>query len=462
MGFSARVSSPRHCVLIIGKVPVDAMPNSFTPVRRRLGFTVCEWSSSAQSSSPLSIHNKLAGMFTRVILPIFLIVVAILAAGAVAYGMSPHWGQYSFGLELITFIRHFQWPLVGLSVVACLALLALIVSGKRRAWWLIGLAPVLAIISVYLYKNPLRGFMVYSEPKFVAADQATGLKDDDWVLGAVLAGKPFAYPFGYIYTTPLLIHTEHDKRMLLIWNPFANHATARLMSQEVQPRDLSLVSMPANAVIAYNSKYNQFINGISGLTIGGDKPTGFGPTLEIAKLTWKEWRARHPGTQVMQPPPNFQPGMKHAPLAPTFPMPPQSIFASVASPETRITLIATTRPVAVISEKISERPINIGSPDALVVMFRDPRTKHPVAFARRIEDLDLHLRANPSPRIRPSVFMVDDESKSGWNVDGKAIDGTMAQEQRKLMPLPVIEGCYWGVMKQWMPDLQIIDPDLAK
>jgi hypothetical protein len=397
-----------------------------------------------------------------VILPIFLIFVALVATAAIAYGMLPAWGQYSFGLDLIVFVRHFQWPLAALALIACLALVALVVSGRRRAWWLIGLAPVLSLLAHHLYSDPLRGFAVFDEPKFVAADAAQGLKDDDWVLGAVFGGQAFAYPYGCVYSTPILIQTEHDKRMLLIWNPFADYATARLMTHELHARDLSLVSMPGNAVIVFNNKHGQFINGITGLTVRGEKPLGFGQPVEISKLTWKEWRALHPRTQVMQPPPNAAAGMAHRPLVPFFPIPPQSLYAGVAPTTTRITLVATTRPVAVMSDKITERPINMRSPDLPGVMFRDPGTHHVVAFVRRIEDLDLHFKPNPAPKARPNVFMVDEESKSGWSVDGKAVDGTYAQEERKLAPMPVIEGCYWGVMKEWMPDVQIIDPSFAK
>ncbi|MFI5381805.1 MAG: DUF3179 domain-containing (seleno)protein [Tepidisphaerales bacterium] len=395
------------------------------------------------------------------ILPIFLIFVAIVAAGVVAYGMLPVWGQYSFGLDLIVFVRHFQWPLAALSLVACLALLGLIVSGKRRAWWLIGLAPVLSLLVHHLYSDPLRGFAVFDEPKFVAADAATGLKDDDWVLGAVLGGQSFAYPYGCIYSTPILIHTEHDKRMLLIWNPFADYPTARLMTHELHARDLSLVSMPGNAVIVFNKKHGQFINGITGATVGGEKPLGFGQTVEISKLTWKEWKALHPKTQVMQPPPNAVAGTPNRPTPPYFPIPPQSVFASVRPASTRIALVATTRPVAVMSENLTERPINIGSPDMLVVMFKDPTTHHAVAFGRRLEDgHEDGLHFVPVRRARAGVFMVDKESKSGWSIDGKAVEGTFAKEERKLVPVHVVEGCNWGVMKEWMPDLQIVDPNL--
>ncbi|MDB5332880.1 MAG: hypothetical protein JWP03_4031, partial [Phycisphaerales bacterium] len=79
------------------------------------------------------------------VIPLFLILVAGLSAGVVAYGTHPNWVQYQHGLELILWSRRLQWLLVALSLIACVLLIAMAISGRRRAWWLIGLAPVLAL-----------------------------------------------------------------------------------------------------------------------------------------------------------------------------------------------------------------------------------------------------------------------------------------------------------------------------
>ena len=50
-------------------------------------------------------------------------------------------------MMIITLARRLQWPLIVLSMMACLGLIGLVITAKRRAWWLIGLAPVLALFA---------------------------------------------------------------------------------------------------------------------------------------------------------------------------------------------------------------------------------------------------------------------------------------------------------------------------
>jgi hypothetical protein len=391
-------------------------------------------------------------------LPIAFLAIAILAAGAVAFGGRPAWAQYPFGLDIIVWTRQLQWLLIGMSLAGCLGVVALVAGGKRRVWWLVGLAPVMALFINHLFSNPLRGFIVFAEPAFVSAGQATDLPDDDWVLGLELNGKFFAYPYSRLYSVPVVVQDEHDKRLLLIWNPFANHALARLLTRELHARDLDLASMPANATLVYNTKHGQFINGITGLTLQGEKPAAIGSEVPVEKTTWTQWRTAHPDTQVMLPPPNARPGVPGKPLRPELPLPAPEANAVQVNPDTRVIIIPTTRPIAILSEYLTERPANVASPDLPELVFRDARTGKVRAFSRVIDDLKPRFTFNTNAR-RPGVFMIDADTNSGWNADGQAVDGPLAKQNRTLTPLPVLEGCYWGVMKTWMPDLFLVDPD---
>ena len=66
-------------------------------------------------------------------LPVFLIFIAVLAGGVVAYGTHPSWAQYENGLNIILASRRMQWPLVALSIVLSVALIGMVISGRRRA-----------------------------------------------------------------------------------------------------------------------------------------------------------------------------------------------------------------------------------------------------------------------------------------------------------------------------------------
>ena len=93
-------------------------------------------------------------------IPLVLLIFAVLAAGVVAYGASPFWAQYAHGIDAIVWTRRLEWPLVALSLILCLILLGLIVSGKRRAWWLIGLGPILALFVHRFVTDPAGGLAI--------------------------------------------------------------------------------------------------------------------------------------------------------------------------------------------------------------------------------------------------------------------------------------------------------------
>jgi hypothetical protein len=48
-------------------------------------------------------------------------------------------------MDVIEMARRLQWPLLTLALLLALVLLTLIIAGRKRAWWIIGLGPLLAL-----------------------------------------------------------------------------------------------------------------------------------------------------------------------------------------------------------------------------------------------------------------------------------------------------------------------------
>lgn len=385
----------------------------------------------------------------RVILPLILMLVAVLAAAAPAYGTDPLWMRYPHGLEIILLSRRLQWPLLTLSIILCITLIVLVISGKRRAWWLIGLAPVLAL---FLYKfsgGPMSQYAVAENPTMVSANQATFLADNDAVVGIEFGDNRYAYPFAALYADPVVIQSERDRRLVLFWSPFANRAQAFDVTREIKGRELEIVSMPADALLVYNSRHGQFINGVTGLTPGGERPIGLSAALPTLKTTWLEWRTKHPDTQVLPPP--------HAngiagPIAPRYPL--SHDVAAPANPK-RITLVGTTQPAAVVDAALAADPANLTAGDVHLLLFRDGSGAVRV-FDRRVHgDLFPSFHRKPDPKHLDAP-LVDSDSLSRWTLDGAAIDGPLKGE--KLKALPVDEDVYWEVMQAWYPKLQLLTP----
>jgi hypothetical protein len=388
------------------------------------------------------------------VLPIFLILLAAGAAAIMAFGTNPDLAQYSHGLSVILLTRRLQWPLVAFSLLCCLVLIFLVISNKRRAWWLIALGPITALFAYRFSISPDNFFSVAENPAMLSADTTTFVRDDDWVVGVEFEEQAYAFPYQSLYSTPVVIQSDREKRMMLLWSPFANVARAFAMDRQTKARELDIVSMPANALLVYNARIGQFINGLTGLTPKGDRPDGFKSEIPTVKMSWKHWRVAHPDSKVMLPTGRVAHNPPAAPVLPLYPLPRDS---SQVDPQTRVAIVATTQPIAIPTESISTKPLNIMASGKLpLLILRDAASGELRAFDRRIdEDLMPRFELNHDPR-RKLAALIDSDTNTGWNLAGVAVDGDKAHRGKKLRPVEIQEGLYWGVMKYWYPELKLV------
>ena len=377
--------------------------------------------------------------------------VATVLAGVVAYGPHPAWAQFRHGLDFILLSRQLQWPFIALSLVAAIALLGTIIAGRRSAWWLIGLAPVLALFGHRFATDPTAGMAAIENPTFVAADAAGDFVDnEDYVVGLTLEGKHYAYPYAALYSTPAVIHAQHDTRVLVMWSAPANRALAFLVSREIRARDLDIVSTPANALLVYDTSSGTFLNGLTGQTTEGKKPRGFLTPVPTAKMEWWKWRATRPDTQVMVPAGKLA-GAPRQPIRPVYPMP--AVDAKHPA-DLKVVVVGTERPAALLSASLGAAPVNLTADAQPVLAFRDPTTGVARGFRRSVDDLTPRFKAGRDPNHKGVLFF-DSDTRSGWNAAGVAVDAKKEFRGKRLPVVPVEDELYWGVMKFWYPDLQI-------
>jgi hypothetical protein len=392
-------------------------------------------------------------------LTVGLITLATVLAAVVAYGTHAGWAQYPHGLDVILFCRLAQWPALFLSVVATLSVVAMVAAGKRRAWWLIGLAPVLALFLHRFATDPTGGMASVEDPAFVPAARASFVNDDDFVVGLTFGGKAYAYPYAGLYSTPVVIHAQHDHRILVIWSPTANRALATTVKRSLRARDLDIVSTPANALLLYDTGRGQFINGLTGMTARGEKPPAFAAPIPTAKMPWRQWRAQHPDTAVMVPGGALAARAPRQPLLPSCPMPWKIGNQAAQRP---VVVVGTSSPVALASGELRAAPVNVTADGAPVVTFRDPTSQLVRAFARKVDDLSPQFKPCRDPaRVTKGAVLVDLDTNSGWNADGVAVDAKKEFRNRKLPPVVAEDGLYWGVMKYWYPQLELTAVDQA-
>lgn len=396
------------------------------------------------------------------ILPVAIICLSTICAAIVAYGVHPDIAQYHHGIDMILFARRFQWPLATLSLILCLLLIALAVSGRRRTWFLIGLGPVLALFAHH-FKPSARIAAVEENPAFVSPDEAHFLRDDDFVVGLTMGDSTFAYPYAELFDRPIILQADREKKMILIWSAFANRAMACTISHELRGRDLEIVSTPANSLLIYNARLGEFIYGVTGLTSKGSKPSGFETPIATTKMIWSDWRRENPATRVLAPPPpGVRSGAPTRPVLPAYPMPPTALNRPALL---RVALVGETRPVAVDSDSISQVPFNLDVDGIPLMVFRLGSAGSLRAFDRRLpNDLLPRFDLNRGHgRHHGAGMFVDGDTGSTWNADGAWVDGLKSLKAHKLARFPVDDDLYWGVMKFWMPNLTLqVGPDASQ
>ena len=391
------------------------------------------------------------------IVPLLLLILAILSAGVAAYGTNATWAQYPHGIELILWSRRLEWPLVTVCLILCLAVIALVIAGKRRAWWLIGLGPVLALFVHRFVTDPAGPMAIVENPSFASAD-ASAVADDDYVVGLRFGDLAYAYPYWVLYSNPVVFQSDHEKRMILIWSAFANRAMAQTINRSLKPRDLEVVSMPANALLLYDHSDGQFINGVTGLAMDGQKPAGFSAPIVVSTMTWRQWREINPQTKVMLPvgtPRVVNP--PHGPIQPSYPMPPAILDYPL---DTRIVLVGTSQPAALPADEVGRDPQYMSVDGETAFVFREAPGKPLRAFSCHLRKPELFTRFQLDREHKyPGATFIDTDTGSGWSAGGAWVDGM--KEYRKefrgtrLTAVAVQDGLYWGVMKFWYPQLKL-------
>ena len=394
------------------------------------------------------------------LLPLLITLIATFSSAVAVYGTLPQWALYEHGMQVIEITRRLQWPLLTVSILLCLTLAVLVITGKRRIWWMVGFAPVLALFTQLFVSGTINDFKVIEQPEMALGQDAKFLPDDEFVVGVVFNDQPYAFPYRQLFHAPVILLADREKKMCLLWSAYANRALAFHIQRFIHAHDLDIVSMPANALLVYNARVGQFINGVTGLTPEGEIPLGLRGPIATTKTTWRLWRAAHPASYVMKLP--VLSTAIGVPAAPQFPM----RSAATTQPAPLLPVAATvvvfpaSRPVAIAESRITNKPINLVVGEMPLVLFRDPVTGRVKVFERKLAEQTQKFLANPSiRRASKGVFMLDVGTNSGWTTAGVAVDGEQSMIGKKLTPVTNYEeGLYYGVMREWYPAMELLEP----
>lgn len=386
----------------------------------------------------------------RFFITLLLVVLALASAAAVAFGTHPILARYPSGLSWIALSRRLQWPLTSVCMLLCIALIALVIGGKRRAIWLIFLAPVLFLFYQRFAGDDFRRMAVLDNPPFVGPEKAGFLKSESPVIGLMLEDQPFAYPCGALALAPVIVHADGDKRVLIMYSPYAGRAQAFVIDNTIKPRELDIVSMPADALLLYNSRIGQFINAFTGATLKGDRPEGFHAPIEVRKTNWREWRSLHPDTRVLAT------TVSAAGEKPQSRFPPRPVTMDLPA-DVRVAVLGTVRPVVLQSSKFPPSlALNLSAGGTNLLIFRDPTTHKLKAFDRAVKGDLFPKFVRRSVIKKPEVAFYDADTDSLWNIEGRCLAGNAKGEQ--LRPLMIEEDVAYATLKSFYPNLEILKP----
>lgn len=435
-----RSRPPRRRPLIQPRVTIHSRASVLA-----LGHTPRESSNSLPADAKGIVHPVL-----RFLTTLLLVTLALASAGAVALGTHPVLAKYPSGLSWITLSRRMQWPLTSLCLLLSIALIALVIAGKRRAVWLLFLAPILFLFYQRFAGEEFRRMAILDNPPFVGMEKSSFLKNDSPVIGLVVEGQPFAYPCGSLALAPVIIHADADKRILLMYSPYAGRAQAFIVDSTIKPRELDIVSMPADALLLYNSRIGQFINAFTGATLQGERPEGFKTPIEVRKTTWREWRTLNPDTKLLSTP--FSPANEK----PRSHFPPRPDTLDLPD-DARVALLSTAKPVVLQTSQFkSPEPLNLTAGGVNLLIFRDKPTGQLHVFDRAIKGDLFPKFTRKTIAKKPEIAFHDNDTDSYWTTEGKCIAGNVKGEQ--LRPLTIEEDVSYATLKSFYPNVEILKP----
>ena len=153
---------------------------------------------------------------------------------------------------------------------------------------------------IHLGGPPRDGIPSIDEPRFVGADAATFLRDDDRILGIVRDGQARAYPIAILNWHEVVNDQIGGSPVAITYCPLCGTGVAFDAGSAAAPRSFGVSGLLYNSdVLLYDreteSLWSQLMmQAVSG-PLRGERLT----PLPLTHTSWQAWRNRHPDTEVL-------------------------------------------------------------------------------------------------------------------------------------------------------------------
>jgi len=306
-------------------------------------------------------------------------------------------------------------------------------------------------------------YVAVHDPVFVPASAASFVQDGDFVIGVAKGKVAKAY-----HALDLQQHGSVDDEMPdgpieVTW--CSTCGTGAVFRAVLNGRRLHF---EYDSMVNANEVHKDVETGSRWQQSTGEAISGplKGSKLELYPFvltTWKEWRTRYPGTQLMKPMPGYlerfdqlrarvarsRNGEGAAPdgsFSKDDRLPPRELVAGLAvGNETMAFQIAALRTTPVVNERLGGVPI---------VVIHQLASETTTAYDTRVKDRGLRFDAANAG----ATVVTDRETHSTWNAYGLAVKGPLKGTQLK--PLILIPE-FWFAWSQFRPGTRLFTVQAA-
>lgn len=137
-------------------------------------------------------------------------------------------------------------------------------------------------------------------PRFISADQATFLANDDIVIALTVGGEARAYPIRILVRHELVNDTIGERPILVSYCPLCGSGLVFDRTLNGEPVEFGVSGLLHNSdLIMYDRKTASLWQQITGTAFAGEKRKQILRTIPSSMTTWLQWRSAHPDTRVL-------------------------------------------------------------------------------------------------------------------------------------------------------------------
>lgn len=147
---------------------------------------------------------------------------------------------------------------------------------------------------------PRDGIPALDMPRFVAARDATYLRDKDRVLGASLNGASRAYPIRILNYHEIVNDVIEGEAVVITYCPLCGSGTMFLSTIDDRHFEFGVSGLLYNSdVLMYDRETNSLWSQLMSQAISGRMRGTRLQQLPVSHTSWREWKSRYPETEVL-------------------------------------------------------------------------------------------------------------------------------------------------------------------